>query len=60
MLETVALVWCYCFGAVVAIGLLAIAAIWATDKVLEYLKLSRAIIDFLWARAKQRAEDSAP
>lgn len=51
-LELVALWWCYAFGAVAALLLLALVGLFACDKLVELFKVKRAILDWAWHRAK--------
>lgn len=51
-LETVALWWCYAFGALAAVGLYAVTFLFVVDKLVEAFKVKRAIIDWAWNRAR--------
>jgi hypothetical protein len=51
-LETVALWWCYAFGAVAALALLAVTLLYAIDRVTHLFKVSRIITEWAWYRAK--------
>lgn len=55
MLETIALWWCYAFGAAAALILLAVTWMFAIDKLVELFKVKRAILDWAWHRAKAKA-----
>lgn len=50
-LETIALWWCYAFGAAAALLLLAVAWLAAIDRLVELFKVKRAILDWAWHRA---------
>lgn len=51
-LELVALWWCYAFGALAAILVFAVTALFTIDKLVELFKVKRAILDWAWHRAK--------
>lgn len=51
-LETIALWWCYGFGALAALGVYAVTFLWLADKLVGVFKVKRAIIDWAWHRAK--------
>lgn len=52
MLETIALLWCYAFGAMAALLVLAVTALITIDKLTELFKVKRAILDWAWNRAR--------
>ena len=51
-LETIALWWCYAFGALAAVGVYAVSFLWVADQVVVAFKVKKAILDWAWHRAK--------
>jgi hypothetical protein len=51
-LATIALWWCYAFGALAAVGLYAVGFLWVADQLVSAFKVKRAILDWAWHRAK--------
>jgi hypothetical protein len=49
-LETIALWWCYLFGATAALALYAVFALWTMDKLAEMFRVKKAIVEWAWGR----------
>lgn len=54
MLGTVALLWCYATGAALALGLTAVALIWALDRVMVMTGNYKVVVEWYWDRCKTR------
>ena len=55
-LEIAALWWCYIAGATAAVGVYAVLAAWALDRLVSAFKVKNLILQYYWTKTKAEIE----